>query len=597
MILFFTTCTKTVDNSVSQNVTVLAAGSIPYGSLITLQGNNGLFVSSNNGTSPMTCDRTTPSTWEQFTIVNAGNGLIALQGSNGLYVSSENGASTGMNCNRTTYSTWEEFTWVSVGSNQVQLKGNNGDYVSQWANSNGTGPVACNRATASGWETFTFSTVGSGSGSPVSWYLTNPDQSALFAQQSSLNWSSGTNSNATITVNTGTTFQGIDGFGFCLTEGSAQDIAYMTSGEQTALLTELFSTSGIGISVVRIGIGSTDLSSTEYTYQDGGSSSSFSLSGPDLTYTIPILKQILAINPAIKILATPWTAPKWMKSNDAWVGGSLNTSDYAAYAQYFVNYINAMSAQGFTIWAVTPQNEPENANNDPCMTFTSSQEATFINSYLGPAFKNAGFSTKIICYDHNCDDTSFPEYVLSNTGSYVDGSAFHLYAGSISALTTVHNYNTSKNVYFTEQFTASTGSFAGDFPWHMQNVMIGATLNWARIALEWNLASDGNLQPHTPGGCTDCLGGITVNSTTAFTRNVAYYIVAHMSKFVRPGATRVASSSTNGNLVNVAFVSGSNKVLVVLNTNSSSTTFNISYSGQIVTATLNANAAATFVWQ
>lgn len=596
--LFFVQCGKTINEELKHSS---GSGGLkatpPIGSIITLQGYNTLYVSSNNGTSAMTCDRTTPQGWEQFKVVDAGGGYIALQGSNGLYVSSENGASTGMNCNRTSVGGWEQFTWVSVGSNQVQLKGNNGQYVSQYANGDGTGPVACNRATASGWETFTFAVVG-GSTSSVSWYLTNTNGSAKFAQQSALNFSSGSNSNATITVNTGTTYQGIDGFGFCLTEGSAEVISGMSSSAQSTLLNDLFSTNGIGISVVRIAIGASDLSNSDYTYQDGAS---FSLAGPDLTYVIPILKKILAINPSIKILATPWTAPLWMKNQNAgtWVGGTLNNggySTYQQYADYWLNYLNAMKAQGITIWAVTPQNEPENPYNNPSMTMTSAEETNFINTALGPTLRNAGYTTKIICYDHNCDDTAYPEYVITNASSYVDGSAFHLYAGSISALTTVHNYNPSKNVYFTEQYTSSTGSFAGDFPWHMQNVMIGAVNNWARISLEWNLAANTSNGPNTSGGCTTCLPAVTVNGST-YSYNVSYYIVAHMSKFVRPGATRVNTSSTDGNLVNVAFTSGANKVLVVLNNNSSSKTFNISYSGQIATATLAAGSAATFVWQ
>jgi glucosylceramidase len=600
--LIFAMCGKNNDEQLASRTQggLKAAGAIPIGSIITLKGYNNMFVTSNNGTTPMTCDRATASTWEQFTVVDAGGGLIALKGSNGMYVSSENGAITGMNCNRASYSGWEVFTWVSVGTNQVQLKAQiNSQFVSQYANGNGTGPIACNRATASGWETFTFAVVGGTSGgSSVSWYLTNTDGSAKFAQQSNLNWSSGSNSNSTITVNTGTSYQGIDGFGFCLTEASAQVISGMSASSQSTLLNDLFSTSGIGISVVRIAIGASDLSNSDYTYQDGAS---FSLAGPDLTYVIPILQKILAINSSIKILATPWTAPLWMKNQNAgtWVGGTLNNggySTYQQYANYWLAYLNAMKAQGINIWAITPQNEPENPYNNPSMTMSSSEEANFINSALGPTLRNAGYTTKIICYDHNCDDVAYPEYVLSNASAYVDGSAFHLYAGDIKALTTVHNYNTSKNVYFTEQYTASSGSFAGDFPWHIQNVMIGAVNNWARISLEWNLAANTSNGPNTSGGCTTCLPAVTVNGSS-YTKNVSYYIVAHMSKFVRPGATRINTSSNDGSLVNVGFTSGSNKVLVVQNNNGSAKTFNISYSGQIVTATMAGNSAATFVWQ
>jgi glucosylceramidase len=423
-------------------------------------------------------------------------------------------------------------------------------------------------------------------------FVTNGDKSALFAEQTGTKtFAAGSNSNPTITVNTGTTYQSIDGFGFTLTEGSAKVIAGMSSTAQSSLLIELFSPSnGIGISIVRIGIGATDLSEWSYSYRDGAS---FSLSGPDLTYTIPILKKILAINSSIKVLATPWSAPMWMKTSGSFTGGSLNAGNYESYGQYWLDYMNAMKGQGINIWAITPQNEPLNGTNTPSMTLTKENELGLINSYIGPKLRGAGFNCKIIAYDHNCDNTDYPTYIAKNS-SYVDGTAFHLYAGSISALTTVRN-NTGKNVYFTEQYTGANGSFSGDLAWHSENVTIGSMKNWSRTALEWNLANDPNYGPHTSGGCTDCKGAVTINGSTV-TRNVAYYIIAHMSKFVRPNAVRVSSSSTNGNLVNVAFTSGSSKVLVVYNKNGSTTTFNISYGGQIATVSLNAGSVGTYVW-
>jgi glucosylceramidase len=252
-----------------------------------------------------------------------------------------------------------------------------------------------------------------------------------------------------------------------------------------------------------------------------------------------------------------------------------------------------MAAQGITIWGVCPQNEPLNANNEPSMTMSATEELNFINNNLGPTLRNAGYSTKIICYDHNCDNTSYPTTVAKGS-SYVDGSAFHLYAGSISALTTVKNA-TGKNVYFTEQYTASSGSFSGDFPWHMQNVMIGSVNNWAKIALEWNLAANSSCDPHTSGGCTVCLPGVTVSSSS-YSKNVAYYIVAHMSKFVRPGALRCNTSTTDSGLLNTAFINGTTATVVVLNASGGSRTFSILHGGSRVTATLANNSAGTFTW-
>jgi glucosylceramidase len=435
----------------------------------------------------------------------------------------------------------------------------------------------------------------------VGCWITTGDKSSLFEEQVPLDLSTDINSIAnTITINEATTFQTIDGFGFCMTEGSAEVISGLATVQQDALLNELFDkTTGIGISVIRISIGASDLSASDYTYDDLASGTDlnmekFSLRGPDSVYLLPILKKALAINPDIKILATPWTAPRWMKSNNAWKGGSLNETYYAAYALYFVKYIDAMKKQGIDIWAITPQNEPENPNNEPSMTMTSAQQLDFIDNHLGPAFADSSYTTKIIAFDHNCDNTAYPVAVCAS--DYVDGAAFHLYAGTISALTTVHN-STGKNVYFTEQYTGADGSFLGDLGWHMQNVMIGSLNNWAKASIEWNLATNTSYGPRTSGGCSSCLGAITINNSTTFTRNVSYYIVAHMSKFIRPDATRISSTSTNSGLLNVTTKNADGTMaLVVYNTANSSNTFKVVNNTESFTSIIPAKSVATYTW-
>lgn len=426
----------------------------------------------------------------------------------------------------------------------------------------------------------------------VSIWTTTGSQSQLLQQQGNVTFApdAGT-AGTTITVNEATTYQSIDGFGYTLTQASAKLISNLSATAQNSLLNELFSpSSGIGISVLRIGVGATDLSDYSYTYRDGAS---FSLSGPDLTYTIPILKKILAINPAIKIMATPWTAPRWMKTNGSFIGGTLKAENYESYGQYWLDYMNAMRAQGIEIWALTPQNEPLNPYNEPSMTLTKENELGLINDYIGPKLRGAGFNCKIICYDHNCDNTEFPIYVANNS-TYVDGSAFHLYGGNISAMTTVKNA-TNKNVYFTEQYTSKDGSFSGDLSWHIQNVVIGSINNWAKTVLEWNLVSDSQGGPHTPGGSTVSMGAVTIDGTT-ITRRVGYYIIAHVSKFVQPGAVRI-SSNNSGNIQTTAFRnSDGSKVLLAFNNSSSGVSFKVKWGSQSFTYTLPGGTAGTFKW-
>ncbi|HWZ17139.1 MAG TPA: glycoside hydrolase family 30 beta sandwich domain-containing protein [Mucilaginibacter sp.] len=443
----------------------------------------------------------------------------------------------------------------------------------------------------------------------VSIWETTTDQSKLLAQQASVNFAPDGGSNPiTITVDENTTYQTIDGFGYCLTGGSASLINGL-GANQTTFLNDIFSTASghVGSSFVRITIGASDLSSSDFTYDDMPSGqtdvnlNNFSIS-KEMTDLVPVLKKIIAVNPSIKILATPWTAPVWMKTgttgNGGFTGGSLNTAYYDAYARYFVKYIQAMQAQGITIYAVTPQNEPLNPNNNPAMTMQSNEEANFIKNNLGPQFSANGITTKIIAYDHNCDQPGYPEAVLGDAGAnpYVDGSAFHLYAGDISALTTVHNAYPNKNVYFTEQFIGGPSNFGGDFGWHMNNLIIGAPRNWSRVVLEWNLAADPNYNPHTSGGCSNCLGAVTISGNN-YTRNTAYYIVAQASEFVKAGAVRISSNTFPSTIQNVAFRNpDGTKVVVALNTASSTQSFKIKWGSESFTYSLPAGAAATFTW-
>lgn len=432
-------------------------------------------------------------------------------------------------------------------------------------------------------------------------YITSGDQTRLLQQQGTVSFgaNSGTNP-STVTINAGTTYQTMDGFGYTLTEGSAEVISGMAATQQNQLLNDLYNpTTGLNASLIRISIAASDLSSSSYSYNETSGDTNmnnFSLNGPDLTYLIPIIKKIQQINPNIKILATPWSAPRWMKTNGSWVGGSLQTQYYAAYARYFVKYIAAMQAQGIPIWGITPQNEPENPHNEPSMLMNSTEQKNFINQQLGPQLAAAGYGgVKIIAFDHNCDNTAYPIDVLNNS-SYVDGAAFHLYLGNISAMSTVRNA-TNKNVYFTEQYTGSGGSFGGDFGWHMQNVVIGSTNNWSKTVLEWNAANNSSLGPRTPGGCSTCLGAITVNNSTSYTRNVAYYIIGQISKYVKPGAVRIGSSSSSGSILSVGFKNPDGSIaLVVYNTSGSSNTIKVVSGSSAFNYAVPGSSAVTFTW-
>ena len=438
----------------------------------------------------------------------------------------------------------------------------------------------------------------------VDFYLTRADESALFAKQENGVAPFSENTNFSINVSDGTTYQEMDGFGYSLTGGSALHINNMSTSSRSELLNELFKwdADNIGVSYLRISIGSSDLDVAPFSYNDlpAGETdvnmSNFSIN-KDKEHLIPVLKEILAINPEIKISASPWSPPTWMKTNQSTIGGSLKPEYYEAYATYFVKYIEAMAAEGITISAIIPQNEPLNATNNPSMVMESSEQANFIKNHLGPAFQTAGLTTKIIAYGHNADRTDFPISVLNDAQAnpFIDGSAFHLYAGRIDNLSLVHNAHPDKNIYFTEQWVGANEAFSEALKWHIRELLVGAPRNWSKTVLEWNLAADANQEPHTDGGCTECLGALTIEGNNV-TRNVAYYIIAHASKYVRPGSVRIASNNST-ELPNIAYKTPTGSIVViVLNNTGTKKDFNIKVSDKPISTSLDAGAVGTFIW-
>lgn len=437
------------------------------------------------------------------------------------------------------------------------------------------------------------------------YWITTTDESSKLKKQNDLVFNSEMNSNQTILVDASQKFQTIEGFGFSLTGGSAQAILKLDKAKREALLQELFSRKedAIGLSYLRISIGASDLNETVFSYDDMPAGQTdlklehFDL-GPDLKDVVPVLKEILAINPKIKIMGSPWSPPVWMKDNGSSKGGSLQPKYHQVYAEYFVKYIQAMKAQGIVIDAITPQNEPLHPGNNPSLLMLAEQQADFIGNHLGPAFAKAKIKTKIVIYDHNCNKPEYPLTVLKDAKAnpFVAGSAFHLYEGDISALSTVHDAYPNKDLYLTEQYTGSKSSFESDLKWSVKNVVIGSMRNWSVNALSWGLANDEFYKPFTPGGCSTCKGALMIDQNQNIKREVGYYIIGHASKFVPEGSIRIGSN-ISGSLYNVAFKTPSGQiVLIVENDGTAPETFNIKYNQKQISTTLNAGAVATYVW-
>ena len=403
-----------------------------------------------------------------------------------------------------------------------------------------------------------------------------------------------------------TTYQTMDGFGFTLSQGSALHLLQMNADGRKNILYELFGKgeNEIGISYLRLSVAASDLNETPFSYDDLTDSLA---TDPELTHfdfgsdkldVIPILKEILEINPEIKLMASPWSPPAWMKDNKDTRGGKLLEEFEEAYARYLVKYIQKMEEEGIKLDALTIQNEPLHPGNNPSLLMLPEQQARFVGLYLGPIFRESNITTKIIIYDHNADRPDYPITVLNDSiaNPFIDGSAFHLYGGKIEALSEVHQAHPDKNIYFTEQWIGAPGNLAGDLPWHIKNLIIGASRNWAKTVLEWNLTSNPTLTPHTDrGGCDRCLGAITLDGDSVV-RNPAYYIIGHASKFVEPNSVRI-DSNLEANLPNVAFLRpDGKKVLIVLNESKIKQSFEVKDKEDEFYGTLNPGAVGTWIW-
>jgi glucosylceramidase len=438
--------------------------------------------------------------------------------------------------------------------------------------------------------------------------------------------------NVAVTVDPTRTFQTMTGFGGSLTDSSAAVLYTLPPSARDAAMHLLFDpATGDGLDFLRQPIGASDFVATQdYTYDDMPPGQSdylqrhFSISR-DEAQILPLLREAERINPGLTIMATPWSPPAWMKTSGSLIGGRLIDSPaiYASYARYLLKFVQAYRAQGVHVDLLSVQNEPQNRSPGtyPGTDMPSVQEEKVIGD-LGPMLRAAGLHTKILAYDHNwaehpndiastppdetADTGDYPQRVLSSPAArWVSGVAYHCYYGDPSAMTAVHDQFPGEDIYQTEcsgsQSAVPADTFSDTLKWHARNLEIGSTRNWAKTVANWNLALDPSGGPHV-GGCGTCTGIVTVGPDGAVTPNAEYYALGQLSRFVRPGAVRIASTSFgttgwNGQIMDVAFVNpGGSTVLVAHNENDSPQSFSVSENGQSFDYGLPGDSLATFVW-
>jgi glucosylceramidase len=401
--------------------------------------------------------------------------------------------------------------------------------------------------------------------------------------------------------------QQVVGYGAAMTDASAQLFqTALTRPERNALLAELFGSSGLALNLVRVPIGASDFSISHYSLDDlppgqaDPNLAKFTMAGPEAAQ-IPALKAAKAANPALLLMASPWSAPGWMKDSGSMIKGRLRSEFYQAYASYFVRYLDAMASAGLPVAYVSVQNEPQFEPADyPGMRMAPAERARFIAGNLGPMLAARGQKTGILEWDHNWDHPEEPMSVLADSAaaSLTVGVAWHCYAGDPGAMAVVHRAHPEKQIFLTE---CSGGDWAPDWGgtlgWMIDNLIIVPSRSGSSGTILWNLALDQDHGPHL-GGCRNCRGVVTIdNRSHAVTRNVEYYVLGQVSRFVHPGARAIASIGGPAGLTHAAF-RNSDGSLVLLAHNGSDTAKALSVrSGTSHFSTvMPAGEVVTFVW-
>ncbi len=407
-------------------------------------------------------------------------------------------------------------------------------------------------------------------------YTSTADKQLLMKEVEAADISHAGNQAVEITITPATRYQRMEGFGPAITGSSAYNLLQMRADERERILRDAFHpTEGLGYNYVRVSIGCSDFSLQEFSWCDREGLENFGVHEEDQNNLFPILREILAINPEVKIIAAPWSAPLWMKINrysdkpyNKWAGGKLNPDYYEEYALYLTMWVQEMERNGFKIESITPQNEPLHDGNSASTYMSWEQQRNFIKNYLGPTFEQAGLTTKIWIYDHNFDVTDFVKNIYNDKecSKYVEGSAWHAYGGSSSALAEVHSADPSKSIYFTEQSIGTwCPNFGDNLMWHIREVCLGTIKHHCRAIVLWNFMLDANRGPNRPGGCTTCYGFVDCDNSYAYNRltyRSHWYVIGHLSKVIQRNAYRIKSSTSA--IQNAAFENPDGSLSAVL---------------------------------
>lgn len=460
-----------------------------------------------------------------------------------------------------------------------------------------------------------------GSDDNITIYVTTNNGSQNLDKQT-IEFSNNSNmSSTTIMLAPTTRYQTMDGFGAAITGSTAFNLLQMTQENRIKFLKDTFSpTEGLGHSYVRISIGCSDFSLSEYSLCDTPGIENFGLTSEETDYVIPVLKEILEINPELKIMGSPWTPPQWMKVNNltdlqpffSWTSGQLNPAYYSDYATYFVKWIKAMNQNGINIYSVTPQNEPLNRGNSASLYMGWEEQYEFLQNHLVPQFKEASLNTKIYLFDHNynydniADQKGYPMniYDAGIDSEMVAGAAYHNYGGDKSELLKVQSIYPERELVFTE---TSIGTWNDGHNLEkrliddMREVALGTVNNGCKAVIVWNLMLDSERGPNREGGCQTCYGAVDIDISdySTITRNSHYYIISHLSSVVKPGAVRIGTSGlSDPGIIHSAFEnSDGTYAVVLLNSAPDSKSITLDDGNKHFTYEVPAGSVASYQWK
>ncbi|MFT7866721.1 MULTISPECIES: ricin-type beta-trefoil lectin domain protein [Amycolatopsis] len=430
-------------------------------------------------------------------------------------------------------------------------------------------------------------------------------------QQAPVTFAAGTGSGGvTINVNENTTYQQFEGGGASFTDTAAwlmNSSGALSQATRDDTMRKLFDpNSGIGLSFIRNPLGASDLARYSYTFDDMPAGQT----DPNLTHfsiahdqadVLPLTKQAKQLNPQAKVMASPWSAPPWMKDNDSYLLGWVESQYYPAYAQYFVKYLQAYRDAGVPIDYVSMQNEPTCCASYPSTNWNGAGLAYFAKNNLLPALQNAGLSTKVLALDWNWDTyasygaPTLDDAAIRNHPNF-GGVAWHGYGGDIAQQTTTHNQYPNVNAYSTEH---SGGTWISNQQAEDMNNIVDYTRNWSKSFVKWSLGVDQNMGPHN-GGCGTCTGLITVHNGDSRSGQVdytvEYYTMGHLTKFVKPGAYRIDSNDSSA-VRNVAWKNpDGSKALIAYNSGTGAQSVRVNWGSSSFTYSLPGRTSATFTW-